>query len=231
MDKKLFKYLTFIPARSGSVGLKNKNLKKIGKKNLIEIAIEFSKKFNDKNNFIFVSTDSEEYAKISIKAGANVPFLRSKKYSKSNSLMQDAINEFLIKIKDLENYTFEYLVIILPTQPFRKIEDLKNGMKLFQKKVNTVISVKNIDRPKELIFHKKNNEVKIKAKHIPSNRQFIKSNYTPCGCFIVTKIKSYIKSNLFYNKKIMAINTEFPFNHDIDSKLDLKLAKLIHKGL
>ena len=145
--------------------------------------------------------------------------------------MQDAINEFLIRIKDLKNYTFGYLIIILPTQPFRKSDDLKNGIKLFKKKVNTVISVKNIDRPKELIFHKKNNEVKINTKHIPSNRQFIKTNFTPCGCFIITKIKSYLKSNLFYNKKIMAIDTEYPFNHDIDSNFDLKLAKLIYKNL
>ncbi len=39
-----YKYLTFIPARSGSKSIKNKNIQKIGKKSLIEISINFAKK-------------------------------------------------------------------------------------------------------------------------------------------------------------------------------------------
>lgn len=127
---KKYDYLTFIPARSGSQSIKKKNIKKIGKNSLIEIAINFAKKFNKKNNFIFVSTDSIEYSKIAIKAGAQVPFLRSKKYSKNNSNMVDAILEFF-KFLDNNNLNlkFKYLIILMPTQPFRKIKDLKNGLK------------------------------------------------------------------------------------------------------
>ena len=43
---KKYDYLTFIPARSGSQSIKKKNIKKIGKNSLIEIAINFAKKFN-----------------------------------------------------------------------------------------------------------------------------------------------------------------------------------------
>ena len=37
-----YKYLIFIPAREGSKTLKNKNVKKIGKKTLLEIQAELS---------------------------------------------------------------------------------------------------------------------------------------------------------------------------------------------
>ena len=82
INEKSYKYLTFIPARSNSKGLKNKNLKTITGKKLIEITINFIKELKIKNNYIFVSTDSEKISRISKNCGANVDFLRSKKIIK-----------------------------------------------------------------------------------------------------------------------------------------------------
>ena len=59
-----YKNLFFIPARSGSKGLKNKNVKKINGKTLLELAILSAKSFGLKNNYIYVSTDSKKYVKI-----------------------------------------------------------------------------------------------------------------------------------------------------------------------
>ena len=41
-----FKYLTFIPARSGSVGVKNKNILKLGNKKLVEFTFKFIQDLN-----------------------------------------------------------------------------------------------------------------------------------------------------------------------------------------
>ena len=63
--------LCIIPARSGSKGIKNKNLKKIKKnKSLIELAFDIAKKSNlfDK---IIVSTDSNYYKKYLKKKNIN----------------------------------------------------------------------------------------------------------------------------------------------------------------
>ena len=62
-----------IPARSGSKGIKNKNIKLVKKKHLIDYTIEFSIKCKFINR-TFVSTDSEKIRKISLNAGAEVPF-------------------------------------------------------------------------------------------------------------------------------------------------------------
>ena len=72
------KIIALIPARSKSERLKNKNILKIGKYPLLAIPILAAKKARifDK---IIVSTDSQKYAQIAKKYGAEVPFLRPKK--------------------------------------------------------------------------------------------------------------------------------------------------------
>ena len=56
--------LTIIPARKNSIRLKNKNIKKINGKSLVENTILFATKFKKFSN-ILVSTDSEKIKKIS----------------------------------------------------------------------------------------------------------------------------------------------------------------------
>ena len=74
------KVLVIIPARSGSKGIKNKNIQIIKKKPLLGHSISYAKKSKlvDK---IIVTTDSIKYATIAKKYKADVPFLRSKKLS------------------------------------------------------------------------------------------------------------------------------------------------------
>ena len=62
------KILVVIPARSGSKGIKNKNIKNVKNKPLLVHSINYAKKckFVDE---IIVSTDSQKYAKISKKFG------------------------------------------------------------------------------------------------------------------------------------------------------------------
>ena len=72
--------ICIIPARSGSKGLKNKNLKKVLNKRLIEYPIEYA--VNSKLvGTTIVTTDSKKIADAARKAGAIVPFLRPKKIS------------------------------------------------------------------------------------------------------------------------------------------------------
>lgn len=89
------KVYAIIPARSGSKGLPNKNIKKLAGKELIAYSIEFalSLAYVDK---VICSTDSEKYAEIAIKYGAEVPFLRSG-FASSDTAMEEDI------LQDLDN--------------------------------------------------------------------------------------------------------------------------------
>ena len=57
----MFKVAALIPARSGSKGIKDKNLTKIGGKTLLEWSINACKRC-DSIGEIIISTDSEKYA-------------------------------------------------------------------------------------------------------------------------------------------------------------------------
>ena len=76
--------IAIIPARSGSKGIKNKNLKKLGNHPLLAYSIAAAK-LAVKIDRVIVSTDSEIYADVAISYGAEVPFLRPKDLSKDKS--------------------------------------------------------------------------------------------------------------------------------------------------
>ena len=83
------KSLVFIPARGGSVGIKNKNLIKINNKPLIKYTLDVAKKI--KNCDIFISTDSKKILNYCKKQGLHIDYLRPKSLSKSSTSMIDAV--------------------------------------------------------------------------------------------------------------------------------------------
>ncbi len=91
------KILCIIPAREGSKGLKNKNLKRLNNHPLIAWSIFAAKKCK-KISEIVVSTDSLKISKISKKYGVSVPFIRPKKLATDKastfSVLKHAIDYF-----------------------------------------------------------------------------------------------------------------------------------------
>ena len=89
------KVICIIPARKGSKGLKNKNIKKLKNIPLIAWSILVAKKCKMIDEII-VSTDSKKISKIAKKYGAKVPFLRPSNLatdkSSSFEVLKHAIN-------------------------------------------------------------------------------------------------------------------------------------------
>ena len=122
------KILAIIPARSGSKGLKDKNIKILNGKPMIAYTIEAarnSKVFYD----IIVSTDSQEYADIAVEYGAKVPFLRPSYLSKDQTTTNDVIEH---TIKELKSIGKEYdcFMILQPTSPLRKDSDIIGALEM-----------------------------------------------------------------------------------------------------
>ena len=112
--KKIKKVIALIPARSGSVRIKNKNILKVNNHSLIAYAIVSALK-SKLFSRVVVSTDSIKYKKIAKFYGAEVPFMRPKRISTSKS------NDFEWVEYTLNNldYKFDHFVILRPTNPFR----------------------------------------------------------------------------------------------------------------
>ena len=110
-------FLAIIPARSGSKGVKDKNIKEINRKPLMAYTIEACK-----NSGIFdeilVSTDSVRYARIAEGFGASVPFLRPEKLASDQASSNDVILHALDEMMCIGK-TFDCFMLLQPTSPLR----------------------------------------------------------------------------------------------------------------
>lgn len=138
------KNLAIIPARSGSKGLKDKNIKLLHGKPLLAYTIEAaleSKIFDE----VYMSTDSEVYANLAIHHGASVPFLRSEYNAGDTSSSWDVVKEALTRYRQM-NRAFDMVTLLQPTTPLRTVEDIKKAYELYKEKnADVVISVCEVE--------------------------------------------------------------------------------------
>ncbi len=111
--------VAIIPARSGSKGVPDKNIKLLAEHPLMAYSIAAAKLVNSIDRII-VSTDSKEYAGIACEYGAEVPFLRPDGISGDNSTDYDVIEHMLDWMQNKEGCIPKYLVHLRPTTPLRE---------------------------------------------------------------------------------------------------------------
>ena len=120
--------VAIIPARSGSKGVQDKNVKHLSGKPLFAYSIVAaqSAKMIDR---VIVSTDSQHYADIAKLYGAEVPFLRPKEISGDRSSVYEYVKHLLEWMNENEGAIPTYLVLLLPTTPLREIVHIENAIK------------------------------------------------------------------------------------------------------
>ncbi len=122
-------HLAIIPARSGSKGLKDKNIKKLCGVPLMGYSIRAaiaSKLFRH----VMVSTDSEHYAQIARECGAEVPFLRSERTSSDQAGSWEVVREVLNGYEE----RFDTICLLQPTSPLRTADDIIAGYRELEEK-------------------------------------------------------------------------------------------------
>lgn len=133
--------LVFIGARSGSKGVKGKNIRPILGKPLIAYTIETALAWGRARRVI-VSTDSQEYACIARAYGAEVPFLRPKRLATDWIPKGPAIRHALEYCERHYKERYEIVVDLDVTAPIRTIKDLDNCLHLFKRyRPKTLFSV------------------------------------------------------------------------------------------
>ena len=107
-----------IPARSGSKGVPGKNVKLLAGHPLIAYSIAAARLVENVDRVI-VSTDSEHYARIARKYGAETPFLRPAEVSADDTGDYEWVKHLLDWMVENEGDVPEYLVHLRPTTPLR----------------------------------------------------------------------------------------------------------------
>ena len=137
---KQLRVLGVIGARSGSKSIPHKNIKPLLGKPLMAWIIEAAKKSKYLDR-VLVSTDSEEYAEVARKYGAEVPFLRPKEISGDKSLDVDYVKHAVEWLRDHQGYKADIAVRMMPTVPLQQTEDIDSCVEELLKNPSAQTSV------------------------------------------------------------------------------------------
>src|SRR4051812_49026161 len=134
------KTLFVIPARGGSKGIPGKNIKLLNGKTLIAYSLEYARLFVGDDD-ICVSTDSKGIADLVTSMNYKIPFMRPA------HLASDTAGSYEVLLHALEAYekkngSYDLMVLLQPTSPFRKKEHLTQAMELMKPGIDMVVSVK-----------------------------------------------------------------------------------------
>ena len=134
------KSLAIIPARSGSKGLKDKNIKLLHGRPMLAYTVEAAKKAGI-FDAVHVSTDSEAYRKIAEQYGAEVPFLRSGALASDTAVTWDMVRWTLEQYRTLGK-RFDRVALLQPTSPLRDERDILAAHQMMEEKgAGAVVSV------------------------------------------------------------------------------------------
>lgn len=223
------KLLAVIPARSGSTRLKNKNILKFDGKPMMGRAIERAMETKIFNKII-VSTDSTKYAKLAIKFGADVPFIRDSKLSDNHTITVTVIKDAIDRLEKMNLY-FDYVCCIFPCTPFLNSKLIKKYFNyLVSKKANYVYPVKNFEKPiqKAIKLNKYfKPEYLFKDKEL-TRTQDLDEYYYDVGQFYWGKKTSWQKEFKMHTSGLAIPTAEKLI--EIDTKEDFKKANLLFKS-
>jgi CMP-N-acetylneuraminic acid synthetase len=219
------KILGLIPARGGSKGVPRKNMKPLGNQPLVghTIAVGLACKAISE---LIVSTDDEEIAAISRKAGALVPFLRPAELATDQSPTIDTIMhalEFYLR----QDRHFDAVCLLQPTTPFRSRNDLTAALTLFGKsQADCLISVREVPHifNPHWVFEtdRKSGFLRPATGDLEfiTRRQDLPPAYYRDGAIYITRTDVLLKQRSIYGQNIMAYRMQHSPDINIDGPED-----------
>jgi CMP-N,N'-diacetyllegionaminic acid synthase len=228
-------FLAIIPARSGSKGLPDKNIKSINGKPLMAWSIKagLNSKYIDR---LIVSTNSEKYAEIAKDFGAEVPFIRPDKISTDYSSRKDVIKHALDFFRR-KNKLYDYIVFLEPTSPLTTETDIDKSIEklMLDKSAESIVgvSLSEVSHPDFLVNLKNGflNFINENQKSSVIRRQDKEDFYFYDGTIYVSEVDMYLEKE-FYHEKTLGYVTPKWKSLEIDDIYDFIMVESImqYKG-
>jgi CMP-N-acetylneuraminic acid synthetase len=221
--------IAIIPARGGSKKIPRKNIKLLCGKPLIAYTIMTAKKSKYLDN-LYVSTEDEEIAEISRRYSVEV-IERPKELAKDETPTIDVIFHVLDNLKG-KNYNPDIVVLLQPTSPLRKAEDIDNAIGLFlSNDYESVVSVCEMEHPPYWSFKIEEGYLKslFDKRYLRMRRQDLEKVYIPNGAIFISRVQTLYKYKSFYCNHIIPYIMPIERSVDIDNELDFMLAELLMK--
>lgn len=211
--------LAVIPARAGSKGIPNKNIRIIGGRPLIYYSIKNALN-SEMITDVIISTDSPEVRIIAQQMGAQCKW-RDEKLCGDAVTLDSVIADAIPADKE-----YDYIVTMQPTSPTLEVETLDNAIKYaIDNDLDTVISA--INAPHLSWGEKDGKKVPNYEKRL--NRQYLPPCYLETGAFVVSK-RSVVTPETRIGAKVDVYEVSEQEAVDVDTFEDLKsVASLLNK--
>lgn len=227
------KSIAIIPARAGSQGVKNKNIRLVAGIPLIchsIMAARSSGVYSD----IIVTTDSSEIAKIATDAGASVPFIRSHNLADNKALAVDVMIDSLKRL--YTKYSEDsYFCMLQPTTPLRSAEDCVSVHEMMASKLaSSVISVTECSEHPYKMVRKSGSNERLSFLDWPIEnppRQSLPKLFIYNGAFYAANINLFLNQETFVTEKTKLYEMPKERSVNIDDEIDLILADALIKDL
>jgi N-acylneuraminate cytidylyltransferase/CMP-N,N'-diacetyllegionaminic acid synthase len=229
--------LGLIPARAGSKGIPNKNIRPLAGKPLVEHTMDSAIEAHERGVLtkIIVSTDCPTVAGVARSKGLEVPFVRPAELATDEARIGEVAIHALDFLRDEMGEEFDALMLLQATCPLRNSNDIEAAVKLFtNEEADNVVSMCEVETHHPFYMYT------IDTDGSPSmfsedaaefaRRQEFPKVYERNGAIYLIKTELLRKHRSFYfGENIKALIMPEKRSVNIDRLMDLRLAEVILK--
>jgi N-acylneuraminate cytidylyltransferase/CMP-N,N'-diacetyllegionaminic acid synthase len=224
--------LCIIPARSGSKGLKDKNIRELAGKPLLAwpVCCARDSKYIDR---VIVSTDSDKYAAIARQYQADVPFLRPTRLAQDTTTTIDVVDDLLNQLQE----SYDILVLLEPTSPLTEANDVDIALESLiasWEKTDAVVGVTQEIKSHPAYLLTLGDDKKIHSLNTDFSkavrRQELSAVYRMDGTLYISKVNVLQKKRGFYHDRTIGFVVPEWKSYEIDSLTDFICIEAIMKN-
>lgn len=224
------KVLAVVPARSGSKGIRDKNMARVGGLSLIAKAgvVLGQIPWIDRR---VISTDSERYAEEGRRYGLEAPFMRPLELSTDSAGALDTLAHAIESCEQLDGHKYDLLIVTEPTSPLREPADIEATVKaLLATGADAAVTVSCLDTKAHP--HKVFAIVDGRLKHFSDKgagvtaRQSLEPLYSRNGLCYCYRRETLLTKRALITDNTVSIITERPVAN-VDEPLDLLWAEFL----
>lgn len=220
--------LGIIPARGGSKGLPRKNILPLCDRPLMAWTISQAAASKRLTRCV-VSSEDQEIIEVAKAWGADVPFLRPKEYARDDSPTWEAVIHALTYLEE-RGETYDAIVMLEPTSPLRKPEDIDHAITQFlaHPTCDSLVSVGQVHMEHPRIV--KRIESGFVKPYLPETdsvyrRQQLEPAYFPYGVIYIATREFYLRAKCFYGDRTIPYVLDRWQNYEVDDHDDLTVCE------
>jgi CMP-N,N'-diacetyllegionaminic acid synthase len=226
--------LCIIPARGGSKRIPRKNLLPLGGKPLLAYSIDAALEAGTFTEVV-VSSDDPEILHLAQSLGAT-PDQRPAALSGDTTRFVEVVEEYLQRPSVMGK--FEAVAGVLPTCPFRTVDDIRAAMQLFWQQAHEsfVISVTSYDFPPQLALDFAADGTTLsmcdpETYARTTRSQSIDTRYHPNGAIYIASVSGFLRERTFFAQPLLGYKMPAERSFDIDYPYQFKIAEAMMEEL